>query len=125
MGMVFHMGTPRLPNIWIRGKYITLGHHIYTQNIRVTCENNISRGQIQITRHLDSYKVRLHWAPIFVPLKYEENKWKKYSRWTSQYYPKAGFAERPNIFTRIMRITHGKNIPCRQTTITKNRIPIT
>jgi hypothetical protein len=101
-------GKSKLPNIWIRGKYITLGHHIYTQNIWVTCENNILRGQIVITRHLGSYKVRLHWAPIFVPLKYEEYKWKKYFMWTSQYYPKAGFAENPNIFTRSMRITHGK-----------------
>ena len=88
---------------------ITLGLNMFTQNIRITYENDIPCGQIKITQNLDSHKIRLHWASTCVPRKYGLHM-KMIFHGASQDYSKSGFAENTitlgdNICTQNMAIT--------------------
>ena len=44
---------------------ITLDHNICTQNIGITYEKDIPWGQIKITQHLDSQKIRFYTGPRY------------------------------------------------------------
>ena len=55
-------------------------------------ENNISRGQIKIIKNLDSHKIQLDWASVFVTrMSRFPCEW--YSITTNQDYYKSGFAK--------------------------------
>ena len=68
--MGFQLDKLTLSNIWVRKTRVTRGLNICTHDMRITYENDISRGHIKITQHLDSQKIRLHWASIFLPRTY-------------------------------------------------------
>jgi hypothetical protein len=40
---------------------------VFTENMKVTYENDTPWGQVEITQNLDSHTIKLHWASIFVP----------------------------------------------------------
>jgi hypothetical protein len=55
------MGTDQdYPTSGFAENKITLGHKVYTHNIKMPCGNCIPWGQIKITQNLDSQKIRLH-----------------------------------------------------------------